>query len=134
MLIRLSDSGQTVADPTRDVRGRPVLDESGTKLGVVEDLLVDAARRRVRFLRVVRGGILGWGVTPCYIAADAVVHAGAVVLVQTSDGRPGPGTGYDPRLAAEPGDAGAGYDHLVYAAYWLPGYLPPVHRRFRRPG
>jgi sporulation protein YlmC with PRC-barrel domain len=127
----LSDCGQTVADPTQDVRGRPVLDESGARLGTVEDLLVDTDRRRIRFLRVVRGGILGWGVTPCYIAADAVIQAGAAVLVHTSAG-PSTGAGYDPRLTPKPTDSGVGYNHPVYASYWMPGYLPPIYRSWRR--
>jgi hypothetical protein len=48
-----------VADPTDDIRGRRVFDDSDGQLGTVEDLLVDAGRRRIRFLCVVRGGVLG---------------------------------------------------------------------------
>jgi sporulation protein YlmC with PRC-barrel domain len=134
MLIRLSDSGQTVADPAQDVRGRHVLDESGERLGTVEDLLVDPDRRRIRFLRVVRGGVLGWGVTPCYVAADAVIHAGAAVLVRTTDGSSPNGAGYDPGLTPEPTDAGVGCDRPAYVPYWLPGYLPPFYGTWRRSG
>lgn len=132
VLIGLSGSGQTVADPTQDVRGRPVLDESGTKLGTVEDLLVDTGRRRVCLLRVVRGGVLGWRVTPSYVATDAVIHVGAAVLVRTSDGPPPSGTGYNPVLTPEPVAVDVGYDHLAYAPYWVPGYLPPIYRTWRR--
>jgi sporulation protein YlmC with PRC-barrel domain len=132
VLVRLSGSGHTVADPTDDVRGRPVLDESGAKLGTVEDLLVDTERRRIRFLRVVRGGILGWGAMRCYIPANAVVHAGAAVLVRTSDEPSQSTLGYDPRLAPEPSDVGASLDHLAFAPYWVPGYLPPIYRTWRR--
>lgn len=132
VLIGLSGSGQTVADPTQDVRGRPVLDESGAKLGTVEDLLVDTDRRRVRLLRVVRGGVLGWRVTPSYVAADAVIHAGATVLVRTSDGPPPTGAGYNPALTPEPGTACVERDHVAYAPHWVPGYFPPSFRTWRR--
>jgi hypothetical protein len=129
VLVRLSGSGQTVADPMDDVRGRPVCDESGARLGTIEDLLVDPARRRIRYLRVVRGGVLGWGVKPRYIPAGAVICPGATVLVQTS-GSAGPiGPGYGPELAPETDDVDAGPARLAYAPYWVPGYLPPIYRR-----
>jgi sporulation protein YlmC with PRC-barrel domain len=138
MLVRLSDTGQTVADPANDIRGRPVLDESGGDLGTVEDLLFDTERRRIRLLRVVRGGILGFGVKPCYVPVAAVIHAGAVVHVRTSGTPTHASPGYDPDLVpdtshADAGTSDAGYDGLGFAPYWLPGYLPPPYRPRRRP-
>ena len=55
-LIRLSDTELTVADRADDIRGLDVLDISGEELGEVDDLLIDNAERKVRFLEVASGG------------------------------------------------------------------------------
>ncbi|GID27420.1 PRC-barrel domain-containing protein [Paractinoplanes brasiliensis] len=57
----LSETGQTVADPGQDVRGRTVVDSDGTRVGTVADLLVDTDEKKARFLSVEHGGILGFG-------------------------------------------------------------------------
>jgi sporulation protein YlmC with PRC-barrel domain len=120
VLIRLNDSGRTLADPTQDVRGRTVLDESGAELGTVEDLLVDAGGRHVRLLRVVRGGILGFGVTPCYVPVEAISQVGTVVRIWSRGGTVAGSSTYDPKLMAEPVAPNADY-HWAYAQYWMPG-------------
>jgi hypothetical protein len=132
VLVRLNDTGRTLADPTQDIRGRTVLDESGVELGTVEDLLVDAGGRQVRLLRVVRGGILGFGVTPCYVPVGAILHVGSVVRIWSRGGTVAGSSTYDPELMAEPAAPSADY-HWAYAPYWMPGAhlsrLPP-RRRF----
>jgi serine/threonine-protein kinase len=40
-MMRLSDSGQTVADPSQDIRGRNVADRDGNEIGKVDNLLID---------------------------------------------------------------------------------------------
>ena len=55
-LITLGDQGNTIADPTQDIRGRTVIDADGTKIGRIADLLVDLEEQKVRFLRVEDGG------------------------------------------------------------------------------
>jgi hypothetical protein len=131
VLVRLDDTGRTVADPTTDIRGRTVLDESGAVLGTVEDLLVDAGGRRVRFLRVVRGGIFGFGATPCYVPVGAVWHVDTVVHVRTSSETVTGEAAYDPKLTSKPVDPAADY-HFHLAPYWVPGCHPPWYAR-RRP-
>jgi hypothetical protein len=120
VLVRLDDTGRTLADPTQDIRGRTVLDESGAELGAVEDLLVDAGGRQVRLLRVVRGGILGFGVTPCYVPVGAISHVGSVVRIWSCGGTAAGSSTYDPELTAEPVTPSADY-HWAYAPYWMPG-------------
>ena len=41
VLLRLNETGLTVADETADVRGRKVFDANGEEIGKVEDLLID---------------------------------------------------------------------------------------------
>ncbi|MEU1250076.1 PRC-barrel domain-containing protein [Micromonospora arida] len=64
ILVKLGDSGQTIAAAEQDVRGRHVLDVDGDDLGKVDDLLIDRDERKVRFLRVEHGGVLGIGPVP----------------------------------------------------------------------
>jgi sporulation protein YlmC with PRC-barrel domain len=58
-LVRLSDTELTVADPAADMRNRKVVDRDGEEIGEVDDLLIDAPEKRVRFLEVASGGFLG---------------------------------------------------------------------------
>ena len=120
-LITLGDQGNTIADPTQDIRGRTVVDADGTKIGRIADLLVDLQEQKVRFLRVEHGGILGFGASATFIPVDAVneirsdsvriTHRGAQVAASPV---------YDPQLA-EVNDYYAGlYDYYGYAPFWGP--------------
>lgn len=51
-LSKLSDRGQTMANPADDIRGRKVKDKDGHDVGRVDDLLIDDQDRKVRFLRI----------------------------------------------------------------------------------
>ena len=59
-LIALGNSDKTLAKED-DIRGRDVKDVGGEDLGKVDDLLVDTAEEKVRFLVVGSGGFLGLG-------------------------------------------------------------------------
>ena len=80
-LAALADTGAAVLS-SEDVRGSDVRDPAAEKIGTVEDLIVDTATGRVRFLRVGTGGLLGFGRTHRLIPVDAVtdVVQGAVFL------------------------------------------------------
>lgn len=71
-LVMLSDSSQILTDPAEDLRGRTVRDPDGADLGKVDDLLIDEAHGKVRFLRIQHGGILGFGATASLIPVAAV--------------------------------------------------------------
>lgn len=58
-LVYLTSGEIELADPADDVRGLPVHDLNGLRLGEVEDLVVDVTHRRVRMISVVSGGLLG---------------------------------------------------------------------------
>lgn len=60
-LHRLRKSKLELADAAADIRGRRVTDSAGQEIGKVDDLMVDERERRVRFLEVSSGGLLGIG-------------------------------------------------------------------------
>lgn len=68
-LLKLGDTGKTVADKSEDIRGYSVRTASGKEIGEIDELLVDAAAEKVRFLIVASGGFLG-------IGKDKTVHPG----------------------------------------------------------
>ncbi len=125
-LYQLSETGQTVADPDADVRGRTVVDRHGENVGRVEDLLVDDREKRVRFLRVGEGGFLGLGKTHYLVPVDAVVSVDAErVHIDREHSGMGDVPPYDPELADQ-----ADYYENVYgwwgaAPFWGPGYRYP---------
>lgn len=71
-LVRLSDSGLVLQNQAQDVRGRDVYDADGEQIGSVEDLYVDEEERKVRFLDVGAGGLLGIGEKQFLIPVEAV--------------------------------------------------------------
>jgi sporulation protein YlmC with PRC-barrel domain len=120
-LVRLSDAGLTVADPRQDLRGLEVRDRDGEDVGKVDDLLVDTEERRVRFLRVTHGGILGFGATPSFVPVEAIdqVRDDVVRLDRDRDTVRG-APAYDPDLIE--GDYyGQVYGYYGYVPPWLPG-------------
>lgn len=71
-LLKLGDTGKTVADKSEDIRGYSVRTASGKEIGEIDELLVDAAEEKVRFLIVASGGFLGIGKDKTFIPVDAV--------------------------------------------------------------
>jgi sporulation protein YlmC with PRC-barrel domain len=72
VLVRLSDSGLALEDLAQDVRGLDVYDNDGDRIGKVEDLYADTEERKVRFLDVSGGGVLGLGEKRFLIPVEAV--------------------------------------------------------------
>lgn len=129
-LVRLSDSGQTVADPAEDVRGRKVYDTRGDELGEIDDLLVDTTDRKVRFLQVQHGGILGFGATASFMPVEAVARITEdAVHVNESRERVSGAPRYDPDLTDEPSYFETVYGYYGYPPFWGPGYFPPPPAR-----
>ncbi len=71
-LVKLSDSELALEDPSHDVRGLDVYDSNGEEIGSVEDLYADEQERKVRFLDVGAGGLLGIGEKHFLIPVEAV--------------------------------------------------------------
>src|SRR5665811_1389583 len=123
-LSRLGATGQTVADPAEDIRGRRVKDKDGDDIGKVADLLIDDQDRKVRFLRVEHGGILGFGATASFIPVDAIsrITDDDVYITQPSQ-HVADAPGYDPDLEDEMdyygniyGYYGQGHPCLLYTS------------------
>ena len=125
-LVKLSDSGLTVADPAEDVRHRDVIDRDGDKIGTVDDLYIDTKERRVRLLDVGSGGFLGIGEQKVLIPIDDITRLDPDhVYINQSRQFVGKGPTYDPRLAPDRTYANTLYSYYGYSPYWAPGYLPP---------
>jgi sporulation protein YlmC with PRC-barrel domain len=102
-LLALSESTVTVADPQADVRGRAAIDETGQEVGEVDDLLVDADEKRVRFLRIKHGGFLGIGAEHFLVPVDAVSRVTEdAVHLERERARLSDVPGYDPKIAERP--------------------------------
>ena len=123
-VARLSDSELVLEDPAQDVRGRNVYDSSGEEIGTVEDLYVDEAERRVRFLEVGAGGFLGLGEKHFLLPVEAVAEVSdeGVTVSQTREKIVG-SPAYDPNVVPESQAQRAIYDY--YGLPHLPGATFP---------
>ena len=125
-LVRLNESTLTVADPGADVRGRKALDGTGEEIGEVDDLLVDDAEHKVRFLRVKHGGFLGIGAEHFLVPVDAVSRVtDDAVHIDREASRLSDVPAYDPEVAEQPDYYGTVYGWWGYPTYWGPGYAYP---------
>jgi sporulation protein YlmC with PRC-barrel domain len=75
-LVKLSDSDFRLEAPEQDVRGLDVYDRDGREIGSVNDLYVDTEERKIRFLGVGAGGVLGIGEKHLMIPVEAVADVG----------------------------------------------------------
>ncbi|GIF01215.1 PRC-barrel domain-containing protein [Paractinoplanes rishiriensis] len=131
-LMRLGDSGQMVADPQQDIRGRKVLDRDGHEIGKVDDLLIDSEHRKVRLLRVEHGGLFGIGATPLFIPVEAVERiTDDEVGIDRSRTQVAEAPAYDPELIERDAYFNDLYGYYGYSPFWAPGYIPPVRGFFR---
>lgn len=101
-LHRLRKSKLELADAAADIRGRRVTDSAGQEIGKVDDLMVDERERRVRFLEVSSGGLLGIGETKFLLPVETVTRVeDEVVRTNQSRDRVSGAPRYDPRLVEE---------------------------------
>ena len=127
-LSKLSDSGQTVADAAEDIRGRKVKDKDGSDIGRVDDLLIDDRERKVRFLRVEHGGVLGFGETKSFIPVDAITRITKDnVYINHSRDHVAKTPRYDPDLVNELSYYGRVFGHYGYMPFWEAGYIYPAY-------
>ena len=125
MLIRLSETGETVARLEDDIRGRKVRDRDGEELGSIQDLLVDDQEHTVRLLQVEHGGILGIGAKHTFIPVEAITSIDAeVVTVDATREHVAGAPAYDPELVDEPEFYGNLYGYYGYPGFWGPGAYP----------
>ncbi|GAA1641532.1 PRC-barrel domain-containing protein [Actinoplanes couchii] len=125
-LTPLSDTGQIIADPAQDVRGRSVVDSEGEKIGTVADLLIDTGDNHARFLRVEHGGVLGFGATSSFVPVEAIREiTDDLVRVGTSKEHIAGGPRYDPEFA----DQRAYYEDVYGHYQGIPGAAPGGYLR-----
>lgn len=123
-LVKLGDTGKTVAGTAEDIRGYTVRTGSGEEIGQVEELLVDVEEEKVRFLIVASGGFLGIGKDKTFIPLDAVtnIEDGVVFIDRTRDQVAG-APEYDPELAEDRSYYEQVYGYYGFSPYWSPGYV-----------
>ena len=126
-LVKLGDTDLTVRSPLEDVRGRTVIDSSGDEIGHVDALLIDDQERKVRFLQIASGGILGIGERRFLVPVDAVLGMENEHLIIDQTGEKVAGSpGYDPNLIYERDYYDDLYTYYGYTPYWRPGYTYPA--------
>lgn len=130
-LIKLGETDETVADVAEDIRGRDVRDSAGDDIGKINDLLIDADERKVRFLEVESGGFLGMGKDTTLIPVDAITS------ITEDDVRIGPSRdqvagapSYDPALVAEPDHYAATVSYYGFMPFWSVGYRYPDYPHY----
>jgi sporulation protein YlmC with PRC-barrel domain len=125
MLSRLSDSDQTIANRGDDVRGRKVKDKVGHEVGRVDDLLIDSKERKVRFLRVEHGGLLGFGQTKSFIPVEAITQiTDDDVFIDHSREHVAGAPVYDPDLVDDLPYYSALYGYYGYMPFWTGSSFP----------
>jgi sporulation protein YlmC with PRC-barrel domain len=130
-LIKLVDTGLTLADPGQDIRDRKVVDADGNDIGHVSALFVDEETRNVRMLEIAAGGFLGFGERHVLLPVDAIVQldAHAVHVNQTRE-KIINSPGYDPELVKMPVSKSYWepfYGYYGLSPYWGPGYSYPTY-------
>ena len=126
-LIALGDSDKTLAKED-DIRGRDVKDVGGEDLGKVDDLLVDTAEEKVRFLVVGSGGFLGLGEQKSYIPVDAVTDVTErEVRIDQSREKLRSAPAYDPELINDVAYNEDVFGYYGLAPFWSAGYVYPMY-------
>ena len=97
VLEPLSETNLAVADSTEDIRGRTVHDRDGHEFGKVDEVFIDPAERRARFVSVKSGDVLGIGGRRYLLPVEAISVAGERVLASESAERISQGPQLDGR-------------------------------------
>jgi hypothetical protein len=128
-LQNLKEAGETIADPSQDIRGRDVIAKDGENIGKVDALLVDDQESKIRFMQVAAGGFLGIGEKKWMMPVDAItrIDKDHVYVDQTRQKIIGAPT-YDPDLVSKDVNRyySGLYDYYGYGPYWTAGYRYPL--------
>ena len=126
----LEDADLITRDRDEDIRSRKVVDASGSEIGKVEELLVDDAEQKVRFLRISSGGFLGIGKSRVLVPVEAItsITEDEVRIDQTRD-RVAQAPTYDPELVDE-NYYDSLYGYYGYTPFWGFGYVYPPYPHY----
>lgn len=84
-IMALSESAEYhVVNKSQDCRGWPVLDQDGTDLGRVEELMIDTDRNRVYTLRLDSGAIIPVDCVDLHDGRVLIEHFNAPTLTENS--------------------------------------------------
>jgi hypothetical protein len=123
-LMRLSGSGQMLAEPHQDVRGHKVVDCDCYEVG---DLPIDPERHKVRLLIVRHGGLLRDAAAPLVIPVEFVERTtDGEVGVDRSRVQVARAPVYDPARVDHGEQMAKLYGHYGYTPYGTHGYLSPA--------
>lgn len=126
VLVKLSDTGETIELGDKDIRGYSVKDKDGADIGKVHDLLVDLRENKVRFLVVESGGFLGMGENKSFIPIDAITSiAKEEVHIDQTRQKVAEAPQYDPSLINDRPYNESAYSHFGFTPYWGAGYVYP---------
>ena len=124
-ILRLSDTVFNLTSPAEDVRGRKVFDTKGEHIGDVDDLMIDAAEKKVRFLQVSSGGFLGMGKTIFLIPVDAISRIDPKnVHINHERSKFVGAPAYNPDIVDREYLNNL-YGYYSYSPYWQDGYTYP---------
>lgn len=127
-LVRLSDTNLSLERAAEDVRGCKVRDAQGDQIGHVDDLMIDDAQKKVRFLVVAAGGFLGIGEKRFWIPVDAVTAVTEEeVAVDSTVEHIKSAPVYDPEVVPSPPYVNDVYEYYGIAPYWGAGYIYPPY-------
>lgn len=128
-LVPLSGSGRRIAGEGQDIREWTVLDREGEELGTVDDLLIDDAEEKVRFLRIRNGGFLGLGADTFVLPVDTVTRAADGVAHVDQDRTSVSGApAYTPELTEDRYYEDL-YGYYGVGPFWSAGYVYPPFPR-----
>lgn len=125
-LIDLDDGDLKLENPTDDIRGRNAFDRHGDKIGDIDGLVVDEDERKVRFIRIGSGGILGIGETKRLVPVDAITRiSDNEVHIDRSKEHVAESSPYDPKVLKTSDFYKGLYGYYGYGTFWSPGYVYP---------
>ncbi|HEX4401628.1 MAG TPA: PRC-barrel domain-containing protein [Galbitalea sp.] len=119
LFVRLRDTGQTIADPRQDVRGRTVTDATGMIVGKITALIVDDKEWKVRLLQITSGGRWGARTRTAFLPVEAIHHISSTnVQVDRASTHVSSGPRYDPQTIDQIALFARTYGHYNVAPYW----------------
>lgn len=127
-LVKLRDSGESLADRGPDIRGRRVIDKHGRSIGKIDALLVDEKDKKIRFLEVESGGILGLGEAKSFIPVDAITEVtDDDVHIDQDAGNVAGAPVYDPALIDHAKFFEDTYGYYGMMPFWAGNYAYPTY-------
>ena len=116
---RLHDSGLAFGEGEEDIRGYAVVDASGGNVGNVDALYVDENARKIRFLLVAGGAVLGIGDERRLVPVEAIDRIeNDMVHLRHPRERVAFSPRYNPKLVEDPSYWESVYGWYGYAPYW----------------